>query len=557
MLTLLLAAPRSGVAGSGATSCGDGIVDQGEDCDDGNVVDGDCCSAACRLLVGILAGPVVNPANNHRYYLLQSASWLASEAQGVCLGGHLVTINDEAENNWVWSEFSSFGGVDRNIWIGLTDAASEGTFVWTSGEPLTYSHWRFDQPDNFGGTENYAHLWLPDGFWNDYWGDQPSVNGAPANGVVEITDCGNGRIDPGEECDDGNGDPSDGCTNWCTICGNGVVTPYEQCDDGNLADHDGCSAACGLPGCGNGDVDPGEECDDGNRTADDGCTDHCTLCGNGIVTHPEECDDGNTISTDGCSNACTARWVLTGLLGGPQGEVRAVAIDPHAAQTLYAAFGGGGVYRSTDGGRTWNKADTGLPGPDPNGLAVDPTGVVYAAFTAGVYMSSDGGSTWAAVNHGLPSTPDARVLAIDPSAPGTLYVGIDRYGVYKSSNAGQTWRPASAGLTAKAVRALTVAASRPRTLYVGTENGGVFRSTDGAQSWVAANQGLADTAVRALAVDPANATVVYAGTDRAVFKTANGGARWAVGDQWAPGGGHERARRQCGHGAHGVRGHRR
>lgn len=74
---------------------------------------------------------------------------------------------------------------------------------------------------------------------------------ANANGIGDACECaggpcgcGNGTVDPGEECDDGNAIDGDGCTASCTICGNGVVAPAEDCDDGNVADGDGCSAAC-------------------------------------------------------------------------------------------------------------------------------------------------------------------------------------------------------------------------------------------------------------------------------------------------------------------------
>ena len=60
--------------------------------------------------------------------------------------------------------------------------------------------------------------------------------------------CGNGTPEQGEECDDGNANAADGCTNGCTICGNGVVTAPEACDDGNLSSLDGCSASCQLQG---------------------------------------------------------------------------------------------------------------------------------------------------------------------------------------------------------------------------------------------------------------------------------------------------------------------
>ena len=95
--------------------------------------------------------------------------------------------------------------------------------------------------------------------------------------------CGNGILEPGEECDDGNQIDDDGCSNTCTlpgpalpVCGNGVVEVGEECDDGNQDNHDWCSNSCKLPVCGNGIVEGGEACDDGNTVDDDGCH-HRTL----------------------------------------------------------------------------------------------------------------------------------------------------------------------------------------------------------------------------------------------------------------------------------------
>jgi len=124
-----------------------------------------------------------------------------------------------------------------------------------------------------------------------------------------ISTCGNGRIDPGEECDDGNTAPGDGCSASCLLeeCGNGILDPGEECEDGNTAPGDGCSATCTFVRCGNGRIDPGEECDDGHRVSGDGCSYTCTIeegCGNGQVEGLEECDDGNTASGDGCSSTC-------------------------------------------------------------------------------------------------------------------------------------------------------------------------------------------------------------------------------------------------------------
>lgn len=61
-----------------------------------------------------------------------------------------------------------------------------------------------------------------------------------------LTTCGNGVVDHGEQCDDGNAASGDGCRPNCTIevCGDGVVDPQEACDDGNASDSSGCEGSC-------------------------------------------------------------------------------------------------------------------------------------------------------------------------------------------------------------------------------------------------------------------------------------------------------------------------
>ena len=96
-------------------------------------------------------------------------------------------------------------------------------------------------------------------------------------------------------------------------CGDGTVNAGEQCDDGNHVDGDGCSATCHTevpPSCGDGTLDAGEQCDDGNHVDGDGCSATChtegqSTCGNSIVEAGEVCDDGNTTGADGCSADCT------------------------------------------------------------------------------------------------------------------------------------------------------------------------------------------------------------------------------------------------------------
>src|SRR5438093_420276 len=78
-----------------------------------------------------LSPPIVNPANGHTYVLLDSATWTVSETEAVSLGGHLATIRNRAEQDWVFQTFGSYVGQNRLLWIGLNDAASEGQFVWS------------------------------------------------------------------------------------------------------------------------------------------------------------------------------------------------------------------------------------------------------------------------------------------------------------------------------------------------------------------------------------------------------------------------------------------
>lgn len=137
--------------------------------------------AAPLLLVapavaGVLSAPV--HYGGHNYYLLQQSSWIDAEHDAVLRGGHLVTINDSAENDFVFRTFVALLSDDIGLWVGLNDAQEEGVFRWVSGEPVTYVNWALDEPNDWLGIEDYAHFLpkrdgRPDGSWND----------APGSGV--------------------------------------------------------------------------------------------------------------------------------------------------------------------------------------------------------------------------------------------------------------------------------------------------------------------------------------------------------------------------------------
>lgn len=162
-----------------------------------------------------------------------------------------------------------------------------------------------------------------------------------APGCFANVQCGNGRIDSGEVCDDGAQNGSYGrcsttCDGYAGFCGDGQRSVGEVCDNGT-ANTDYCASgsctlesACNLtcsgkPAyCGNGRVDAGEQCD-GPVTSREGCpagevkTRSCSAscqlgswgacepegtCGDGRVNPGEACDDGNTVNEDACTNSC-------------------------------------------------------------------------------------------------------------------------------------------------------------------------------------------------------------------------------------------------------------
>jgi cysteine-rich repeat protein len=252
--------------------------------------------------------------------------------------------------------------------------------------------------------------------------------------------CGNGIVEAGEECDDGNTNDCDGCSNDCRLvtgCGDGVVCAPEECDDGNTTACDGCSptctiesgllcgdgiinAACGedcdppaagrcdsqchrIPYCGDGIVDPGEQCDDGALNGTPGhCDANCTEpgCGNGIVDPGEECDDGNTQSCDGCSPTCTVEvgWQcgdgITNTACGEQCDPPGPGTPECNYQCQFGPAPALGTRHFAFGGSTYSSAlGTGTPiaslggAFDLVGGVPDPLGVAPVTVAGPVYLT--------------------------------------------------------------------------------------------------------------------------------------------------------------------------
>jgi cysteine-rich repeat protein len=164
------------------------------------------------------------------------------------------------------------------------------------------------------------------------------LNGARVDcGADEATTCGDGVVQPPEECDDMNGTSGDGCDVNCTTsrCGNRVVAGAEQCDDGGIAAGDCCDAACQLE-------PTGSPCDDGNPcTNADACG--AGACAGSATPRPgcHAAASGSSLLKDGSPDTRDfVRWKWSGA-GADFG-------DPAAGGTDYAlcAYDGGLVLRA-------------------------------------------------------------------------------------------------------------------------------------------------------------------------------------------------------------------
>ena len=134
------------------------------------------------------------------------------------------------------------------------------------------------------------------------------------------------------------------------------------------------------------------------------------------------------------------RWLWQSIDGGatfakccgtlPLTRIQALAFD-RATNTLYAGTELEGVWKSGDGGATWSASNNGLGKANVQALIVDGGGTLYAAtFRQGVYRSTNRGATWTRVG-GEPPHPDAITLALDPSGPGRLLVGMSGGAVWR------------------------------------------------------------------------------------------------------------------------------
>jgi cysteine-rich repeat protein len=217
------------------------------------------------------------------------------------LGGALLGCSDDGGGS---SATDSAGSTGASATTGGTTAmASTGEPTGSTSEASTSAG------SGTGTSAPTTGLTTTDATTTSTTTDATTTTDTSSTGAAPV--CGDTVIDPGEECDDGNQDDADTCTNACknAVCGDGILGPGEACDDGNQDDADTCTNACAAASCGDGKPQMGEECDDGNADDTDMCLSTCltATCGDGQVqAGVEGCDDGNAEDLDACSNTCVA-----------------------------------------------------------------------------------------------------------------------------------------------------------------------------------------------------------------------------------------------------------
>src|SRR5881296_68375 len=267
----------------------------------------------------------------------------------------------------------------------------------------------------------------------------------------------------------------------------------------------------------------------------------------------------------------------------PAGSVGAIAVAPANPDIIYVGSGeglqrpdlsvGDGIYKSTDGGKTWQHLAGLRDAQQIAAILVDPRDAnrVFVAAVGhpygpnvgrGVFRSSDGGQSWQKVLYKDENTGAADIV-FDPSNARIVYANLwaarvapweirsgesfisSGSGLYKSTDGGDTWHELTKGLPGSADglgrMGIAVAPSRPSRVYASVEarrNAGVYRSDDGGESWERVNGdrriGGRGPGALGIAVAPDNPDVLYV-ANTTTWKSTDGGKTF-VGFKGAPGG---------------------
>ena len=223
-------------------------------------------------------------------------------------------------------------------------------------------------------------------------------------------------------------------------------------------------------------------------------------------------------------------WFSSSTGMDPNESIQEIAINPVTPTTIYAASYYGKVYKSADGGASWDNSSSGLPGEQVWSVAVNPVTptIVYVGLCPqGVWRSNDGGANWFKWG-GSDIDPHVREIVVDPADPSTVYVGTDGHGVYRRSEGDIFWTHLGPFYSTRQRRvyAIGVTANAPDTVFAGVWGDGIYKSTNGGQDWEARNVNLSALRINRVAADPNRPGTAYATAIGGLFQTIDGGQTW-------------------------------
>jgi hypothetical protein len=225
--------------------------------------------------------------------------------------------------------------------------------------------------------------------------------------------------------------------------------------------------------------------------------------------------------------------------GMSHSRVIALAVDPVYPATVYAGTKGDAVYKSYDGGQRWVSLRAGLDditiSSVVNQFLFDPVDNtrLFAATTMGVFETKNGGESWQKRMDGMKEVLMVVTLGLDPTRTAIMYAGTSG-GVYKTVNRAGRWEKANNGLVppemVKPSRALGVTVMlvdpfAPDTIYAATL-AGIYKSTDQAKSWTRIARSLPDQMISAMVLDRVKAGMLYVASREGVHRSADGGITW-------------------------------